>query len=218
MYRLMVVGWATSLFLYWRLHNISARSDQRQSLREMLPAARRLFVPLIGVVVPRQFLITALAVYLPIFMTTEGASLWVAGASLSIWELAGVAGALTGGTLSDKLGRNVVLVVASISSSVLMLIFLNVQGWLLIPVLLALGFTALSTAPVFLAIVQESLPNNKALANGLFLSITFLARPVAAYILGFIGDSFGLQSAYFLSAIISLIAIPAIFFLPNVER
>ncbi len=218
MYRVMLVGWVTSLILYWRLHNIPARSDQRQSLREMLPAARRLFVPLIGIVVPRQFLTTALAVYLPTFMSMEGSSLWVAGASLSIWELAGVGGALAGGTLSDRFGRQVVLIVSTVSSSILMLLFLGVQGWLLVPVLLALGFSALSTAPVLLAIVQEHLPHNRALANGLFLSITFLARPLAAFILGLIGDNIGLRSAYFWSAIISLVATPAIFFLPKIEK
>jgi len=217
-YRVMVLGWAASLVLYWRLHNISARPDQRQSLRAMLPAARRLFVPLIGIVVPRQFLTTALAVYLPTFMSIEGASLWVAGASLSIWELAGVGGALMGGTLSDRWGRKMVLVIGSAASSVLMLLFLGVEGWLLVPVLIALGLTGLSLAPVMLAIVQEHLPNNRATANGVFLSITFLARPLAAFVLGLIGDNFGLRSAYFWTAIISLMAVPAVFFLPNYEK
>ncbi len=217
-YRIMVAGWAASVFLYWRLHNIPARSENRQSLKEMLPAARRLFIPLIGVSVPRQFLLTALAVYLPTFMSMEGASLWMAGMSLSIWEAAGVVGALTGGILSDKLGRTVVLVVSMTSSSLLMLLFLGVDGWLLVPVLLALGFTALSTAPVFLAIVQEQLPQNRALANGVFLTITFLSRPVAAYSLGLIGDNFGLRSAYFVSVVISLISIPMIFLLPKTEK
>ncbi len=217
-YRVMVMGWATSLILYWRLHNISARPEQRQSLKAILPVARRLFIPMVGIVVPRQFLTTALAVFLPTFMTLEGASLWTAGGSLSIWELAGVAGALVGGTLSDRLGRTTVLIVGMISSSVLMLIFLGVSGWLLVPVLLALGFTALSTAPVLLAIVQEHLPNNRALANGLFLAIIFPARPLAAYILGLIGDNFGLRSAYFWSAIISLTAIPVVYWLPSLEK
>lgn len=217
-YRIMVLGWAASLVLYWRLHNISARPDQRQSLRAMLPAARRLFVPLIGIVVPRQFLTTALAVYLPTFMSIEGASLWVAGASLSIWELAGVGGALMGGTLSDRWGRKMVLVIGSAASSVLMLLFLGVEGWLLVPVLIALGLTGLSLAPVMLAIVQEHLPNNRATANGVFLSITFLARPLAAFMLGLIGDNFGLRSAYFWTALISLMAVPAVFFLPNYEE
>jgi MFS family permease len=40
-YRLMFLGWAASLILYWRLREIPARSDKKQDLRAMLPAARR---------------------------------------------------------------------------------------------------------------------------------------------------------------------------------
>jgi FSR family fosmidomycin resistance protein-like MFS transporter len=214
-YRIMVLGWVTSLILYWRLHDVPAQSDKRQNLRAMLPAVRRLFVPLLGIVVPRAFMLTALAVYLPTFMSRQGASLWVAGASLSIWELAGIGGALTGGTLSDRVGRKTVLLVAIATSSMLMFIFLNVSGWLLVPVLLALGFTALSTTPVMLAMVQEGVPHNRAMANGLFMSMTFLIRPLAAFIIGLLGDSLSLRSAFYISTIITLLAIPMIFFLPE---
>ena len=172
-YRLMVLGWVASLILYWRLRDIPARSDKKQDLRAMLPAARRLFVPLLGVVIPRQVMLTALAVYLPTFMRLEGASLWVAGASLSIWELAGIGGALTSGTLSDRFGRKKLLLIMMLSSSVLMLIFLNTSGWLVVPILLLLGFTALSGTPVMMAMVQEQLPHHRAMANGLFMSMTF---------------------------------------------
>jgi FSR family fosmidomycin resistance protein-like MFS transporter len=214
-YRIMVLGWVTSLILYWRLHDVPARSDKRQNLRAMLPAVRRLFVPLLGIVVPRAFMLTALAVYLPTFMSRQGANLWVAGASLSIWELAGIGGALAGGTLSDRVGRKTVLLVAIATSSMLMFIFLNVSGWLLVPVLLALGFTALSTTPVMLAMVQEGVPHNRAMANGLFMSMTFLIRPLAAFIIGLLGDSLSLRSAFYISTVIALLAIPMIFFLPE---
>ncbi len=218
LYRMMVLGWAASLVLYWRLRNIPARSDKRQNLRAMLPAARRLFVPLLGVIIPRQVMLTALAVYLPTFMSMEGASLWVAGASLSVWELAGVGGALMGGTLSDRLGRKAVLLVVIISSALLMLVFLNVSGWLFGLVLLALGFTSLSSAPVILAIVQEHFPHNRAMANGLYMSMTFLVRPLAALAIGWLGDNFGLRLAFFWTAVISLLAIPAIFLLPQLKH
>jgi FSR family fosmidomycin resistance protein-like MFS transporter len=214
-FRIMVLGWATSLVLFWRLREVPARPDKRQSLRAILPAVRRLFVPLLGIVVPRAFMLTALAVYLPTFMSRQGASLWVAGASLSIWELAGIGGALLGGTMSDRVGRKTVLVVGMATSSVLMFTFLNVSGWLLVPVLLALGFTALSTTPVMLAMVQESVPHNRAVANGLFMSMSFLVRPLAAFIIGLLGDSLGLRSAFYISTFIALLAIPVVFFLPE---
>jgi FSR family fosmidomycin resistance protein-like MFS transporter len=163
-------------------------------------------------------MLTGLAVYLPTFMDSQGASLWLAGGALSIWELAGVAGVLCSGTFSDRLGRRAVLLIATVSASVLLLLFLYVSGWLLILVLLALGFTSLSTTPVMMAMVQEYLPHNRAMANGLFISLAFLLRPIAAFSIGLMGDQFGLHSAFLAAALISLLAIPAIFFLPRIER
>jgi FSR family fosmidomycin resistance protein-like MFS transporter len=151
-------------------------------------------------------------------MSLQGASLWVAGASLSILELAGVAGALTGGIISDRLGRKVVLILASVSSSALMILFLGADGWLLVPILLALGFTALSTGPVMLALVQEYLPENRATANGLYVFLAFFSRSLAAFVLGIMGDKIGLQSTYLWATIISLLVIPAVFLLPKTDE
>jgi FSR family fosmidomycin resistance protein-like MFS transporter len=217
-YRIMVVGWTASLILYWRLHHIPARPKERQDLRAIWPVARRLYGPLLVFLLPREFMLTGLAVYLPTFMNREGASLWLAGAALSIWELAGVAGVLCSGTFSDRLGRKAILLIATVSASMLLLLFLYVNGWLFILVLLALGFTSLSTTPVIMAMVQEYLPNNRAMANGMFISLAFLLRPVAAFAIGLMGDQFGLHSAFLAAALISLLAIPAIFFLPKIER
>ena len=214
-YRIVVLGWVASLILYWRLHHIPARPRQRQDLRAVWPVARRLFVPLLAFLLPREFMLTGLAVYLPTFMDSQGAGLWLAGAALSIWELAGVVGVLFSGTFSDRLGRRAILLIATVSASALLLLFLYVKGWLLIPVLLALGFTSLSTTPVLLAMAQEQLPNNRAMANGVLISFFFLLRPVAAFAIGLMGDQFGLPSAFLAAALISLLAIPAIFFLPK---
>lgn len=217
-YRLMVLGWAASAVLYWRLHDIPARPEQRQNWAELWPVARRLFVPLIAVMTPREFMLSALTVYLPTFMNLEGASLWVAGASLSIWELAGIGGALTSGTLSDRLGRKTMLLVTVTASSAFMLLFLYTRGWMLVPVLLALGFTSLSATPVLLAIVQEQMPNNRALANGLFLAAAFLLRPAAALLLGALGDTFGLRPTFLWAAVMSLGSVPMIFLLPSLRK
>ncbi|MFQ5578050.1 MAG: MFS transporter [Anaerolineae bacterium] len=214
-YRVVVLGWAASFVLYWRLRDIPARPDKPQDLRAMLPAARRLFGPIVGIVFPRVFMLTALTTYLPTFMKQQGTSLWAAGASLSILEVAGVAGALFSGTLSDRLGRKTVLLAGTVSSAIFMLVFLRAGGWLLVPVLLALGFTALSITPVLLAVVQEQMPDNRAMANGIFLFISFFTRPVAIVANGLWGDYFGLPSAYFWSAVAALLAVPAIFLLPK---
>jgi FSR family fosmidomycin resistance protein-like MFS transporter len=148
-------------------------------------------------------------------MKSEGASLWIAGGALSIIELAAVAGALASGTVSDWMGRKKVLLAATISAVIFMLLFLNVEGWLLVPVLLALGFSALSTGPVLLAMVQDHMPNNRAVGNGLLLMMMFLLRPVALLAIGILGDRYGLQQVYYWSALIMLLSIPAILALPG---
>lgn len=217
-FRVMALGWATSLILFWRLRSIPARTDWRPTLRAMLPTVRRLFPPLMGIVVTRSFLMVALSVYLPTYMTLQGAPLWAASASLATWEVAGVGGALVSGPLSDRLGRKPLLLTGIVSSSALTLVFLNASGWLLVPVLLGLGFTALSPAPVMLAIVQEHLPEHRAVANGLYISMGFLIRSVTILAIGAIGDAFSLRTAFLWSAFASLLAVLPVLWLPKLAK
>ena len=103
-------------------------------------------------------MLDSLVTYLPVYMNSLGANLWLSGISLSILEFAGVLGALSSGPMSDRAGRKLILLAASLLSAGLLLVFLKVSGWMVVPVLLLLGFTALSTTPVMLAIVQDQSP------------------------------------------------------------
>jgi FSR family fosmidomycin resistance protein-like MFS transporter len=174
-----------------------------------------LLVPLAGIIVARSFMVSALTTYLPTFLSEEGADLWLAGASLSVLEAAGVVGALLGGSISDRLGRRWVLFVSMLATPLLMFVFLAVKGWLQFPLLLMLGFTALSVTPVVMALVQESSPENRALANGLYMALSFGLRSGVVVVLGAMGDLFGLRLAFIVSAVITLLGLPLILLLPG---
>jgi FSR family fosmidomycin resistance protein-like MFS transporter len=214
-YRIVVLGWAGTLVLYWRLRSVSAPAQARGNLAALLPSLRSLFLPIFLITFFRNFMLDSLVTYLPTYMDMQGASLWVGGAALAILEGAGVAGALLGGPLSDRVGRKPVLLIATLLSSLALLIFLQAEGWRIIPILIALGFTTLSTTPVIMALVQDQLPDNRALANGIFMAITFMLRTGSILAVGAIGDLFGLEAAYYWSAVISLLAIPVILRLPD---
>lgn len=215
LWRTIFIGWITSFILFLRLRQVSGRSALPGDLHAITPMIRSLFLPLAGFFVFRNLLTVSLTTYLPTFMSSEGASLAMAGASLSILEFAGVGGALLSGSISDRLGRKPILLAATLLSSFLTLVFLNIQGWLMVPVLLALGFAALSTLPVMMAMVQDQMPNNRAMGNGIFMVLAFLIRAIAMFAIGALGDMVGLRSTFTWSAIIGLLAIPFILALPG---
>jgi FSR family fosmidomycin resistance protein-like MFS transporter len=216
-YRVMLPGLAASLILYWRLRDVPIHVEKQRdgSLRQVLRALRGPLLPLVGITLARSLLLGSLTTYLPTFLTLEGASLWLAGSSLSIYELAGVVGTFAGGTLSDHWGRKRIFLLTMASAPFLMLSLLAVRGWLLFPVLLALGLTAISASPVLLAVVQEHFPENRATANGVVLAISFVSRSLMVVGIGMVGDYLGLRTAFTLSALVTLLGVPFIFFLPE---
>ena len=95
-----------------------------------------------------------------------------------------------------------------------MFAFLATGGWLQFSLLLLMGFTALSVTPVMMALVQESFPENQALANGVFMSLSFVLGSGVVVALGVMGDLFGLRLAFAASAVVLLLGLPLILLLP----
>jgi FSR family fosmidomycin resistance protein-like MFS transporter len=215
MFRVVVIGWAASAILFWRFRDVPISVRKNGSMQSIIPKLRILFVPLFFILFFRMFMLACMTTYLPTYMSLNGASLLLSGASLSILELAGFAGALSGGTLSDRLGRKPLLMGITILSPLLMITFLNVSGWLLVPVLLSYGFVSISAGPVFLALIQDNFPENRAVSNGLYISMNFLLRSLVMILVGVAGDAIGLQTAFLGSAVLSLFGLFGIFMLPD---
>ncbi len=214
---LMFGGFLASAFLYWKLRGVTGELQEehpplhwRQALKRMRPV----MVPLAGIITLRSFMASALTTFLPTFLTEEGSNLWFAGISLSVLEAAGVAGALLGGSLSDRLGRRRILFFAQLTTALFMLIFLMVKGVVRLPLLPVLGFSLLSLTPVIMALVQENFPENRALANGVYMAMSFVIRAAAILLMGVVGDLFGLRVAFYLSAGLMVVGLPLIRLLP----
>ncbi len=218
---LMIGGWLTSLLLFLRLRDVESRppnAGQGLPWRQALRVTGPLLVPLIGIIFVRAFMSSALTTYLPTFLVEEGAELWLAGISLSVLEAAGVVGALLGGSLSDRLGRRVILLISLLVTPLAMLAFLLTEGWLRFPLLLVMGLAALSVTPVIMALVQESFPENRALANGVYMALSFLIRSGVVVIVGTMGDLWGMRPSFMACALIMLLGLPFLLLLPARQR
>ncbi len=218
---LMIGGWLASVILYVRLRDVPGHPPTEgpaNSWREGLQALRPILTPVVGIMVARALMVSATFTFLPVFLTERGADLWLAGASVSIVAGAGIAGSLLGGSMSDRFSRRPVLVVSVLTAPLLMFVFLGVNGWAQLPVLILLGVAMPPTQVILMALVQENCPENRALANGIFLSLTFLSESGGAVILGAMGDLLGLRLAFATSALVVLLGLPLVFWLPARQR
>jgi FSR family fosmidomycin resistance protein-like MFS transporter len=217
-YWLMIGGWLTSALLIFSLRDVSGRpprADQSLPWRAALREMRPLMLPLAALVTVGGFMSAAVTTFLPTFLIEEGADLWLAGASLSILEVAGALGAFFGGSLSDRWGRKLILFLSMLISPLLLFVFLGFDGWAQIAVLPLLGFAVLSPMPVLMALVQECYPENRALANGIYMAMAFLIRSVVVVLLGGIGDLLGLRQGFIISAVLMLLGTPLVMLLPR---
>jgi len=214
---LMVGGIAASVLLASGLRGAKPEpSDSRRSKprADTWRAMRRFFLPLSGVVVARAVMMAAFTTFLPVFLSEEGLSLWWAGASLSVLEGAGVVGALTGGAASDRLGRKRVLIGSLLLTPALMALFVVATGWGRLPLLLGLGFAGLMATPVIMAAVIESFPENRALANGNYMALNFVARAIAVVLVGVMADAVGMRLAFLVCATVGVLGAPFVALLP----
>jgi FSR family fosmidomycin resistance protein-like MFS transporter len=217
-YPVMIFGLISSGWLYLKLRDIpvnEVRIKRNLTALQTWHRLRHILRPLTAILVSRGFMHASLTAFLPTYINQQTGNLWLAGVALTMFEVAGVAGVLTAGTMSDLFGRRKTLLVSLIGAPLCLFAFALASGWFRIAVLLFTGFTLLSTTPVMLALVQEQGQDAPAAANGLFMMISFIARSAVVVVVGFIADHIGLQATYLISAAMGLIGIPFIFQLPN---
>ncbi len=144
--------------------------------------------------------------------------MWMAGISLTLVEIAGVAGVISAGILSDRFGRKKVLLLYLVGAPLMLIGFVWMGVWVRFGFLIVTGFLLLSTTPVILAIVRENSKTSLSTANGIFTMTSFMARSAVTVIVGILLDIMCLKATFTLSACLGLIAIPFILMLPENKK
>lgn len=221
LWRLIPVGVAASLILWWRLGRVQVAGRTRPRAAGIWTTwrrMRRIMIGVQGVLMARAFMASALTAFLPTLLYGEGESLWIANIGLVVFELAGAAGAMTAGTASDWLGRRRVLLVAVCLSPGLLGLFLLTEGPAMFLVLVALGFVTLSTTPVLMAVMLESSEGDRATASGTFIMMSFAIRSLVIPLVGALGDVLGLRTAFAVCAVVAVLGVPFVYLIPQARE
>jgi len=219
-YPVMIIGIFTSILLLIYLKDTAPASGRESNVNSagVFKHLSHVMIPLTGIMISRAFMVATLIAFLPTYMVNSGKNLWFGGITLALLEFSGAAGTFLGGTLSDRIGRQTILLTAMPASCLLMLAFLYAPDWMLFPTVIFLGFSLFSVSPVNLAIVQDNSRGHRGAANGLYMGISFLTTAVVTVFVGWLADLFGLKAAFTTSAILGLAGIPIIFFLPKSSK
>jgi len=215
---LMIGGWGASAVLFAYLRQLPAQPANvayGDSWRSALRPMKSILVPVAGITLMRAFVVVATFTFLPTYLTERGAALWFAGLSVSINAGAGMVGSLVGGSMSDRWGRRRVLSAFIIAVPILAVALLSAAGWALVPVLILLGFAIPPSNVIVLTLVQESSPDDRAFATGIYHALGFTSESVASLVVGVLGDLLGLASAIAAGAVLMLLSLPLVLLLPK---
>ncbi|MBI4537693.1 MAG: MFS transporter [candidate division NC10 bacterium] len=191
----------------------TARPGARVDLRPIFRERRGPLLLLLAFVWIRALMAGSLGVFTPTYLTTRDLSLAQAAAGYALLELAGAAGAMGGGTLSDRLGRKRTLILLQALAVPSFYAMAFAPHILIFPLLALSGLVILSATPVVVAMFQEWLPESRSLASGLYFGLNYIGTGAAAVLFGVVADQVGVRLAFHLLGLIPLVCIPLSFLL-----
>ncbi|HXK81452.1 MAG TPA: MFS transporter [Bacteroidales bacterium] len=218
-WRIMPLGIIASLFLYFKLNDIKkeTKPDAKSLDEKALIFLKRYIYLLAGIggfILFQAGIKLSLSLYLPVYLVKHGYSLWFAGISLSVLQLAGATGVVIAGFLSDIIGRKKTLIITSLLCPILMFLFINSTAVWQILLLILLGICIFAPGPVILAMVQDTNTTRPSLLNSIYMTISFGVSSLMALLIGIVADNFTIDISFKLCAYLSLLAIPVALMLP----
>ena len=213
---LMLGGIFVSIALSYLLKDLKyQKSSAKLQAKIPIKDIMAILLPLAGISAMRSLLRSSSILYLPVFLLENGATVWFAGISLSIVQGIGMIGTIFGGYLSDRLGNRITIILSLTISALSMLAFSTTNGIIQIAFMSILSISTLMMMPVGMAIVQRNFPENRSLANGLYLAMLFGINALAGVLTGFMYDQIGGQQTFYWSGWAAFLGIPFIFLLPR---
>lgn len=192
--------WLFAMVLYRASRRLPADSSLAESHRkgdrgavETGPWLALILVVLIAAA--RSWFQGALNTYLPEWLQSQGWSPESAGTMLSVMLGSVAVGSLTGGTLSDRVGRTPVALASLLLMAPILWLLMNTTGVVQVFCVALAGVMIGATFPVTLLMAQEAWPRAVGLASSLAIGFGWLPAGVGAWVVGVVADRVTLSFA-----------------------
>ena len=196
----------------------AARSERR--VKRPLTAGRTVFV--VGVIMvlifSKYIYMASLTNYYTFYLIDNfGVSVKTSQILLFVFLAATAIGTLVGGPIGDRYGRKPVIWASILGAAPFSLVMPHCGLALTVVMSFGAGFMLASAFPAILLYSQELLPNKLGLVSGVFFFFFFGVAGVAAAILGYYADRYGIDAVYNACAYMPLMGLVAMF-LPNLKH
>ena len=196
----------------------AARSERR--VKRPLTAGRTVFV--VGVIMvlifSKYIYMASLTNYYTFYLIDNfGVSVKTSQILLFVFLAATAIGTLVGGPIGDRYGRKPVIWASILGAAPFSLVMPHCGLALTVVMSFGAGFMLALAFPAILLYSQELLPNKLGLVSGVFFGFAFGVAGVAAAILGYYADRYGIDAVYNACAYMPLMGLVAMF-LPNLKH
>ena len=179
------------------------------------PVPLAMMAVVVGMMMLRAWTIVGVQTFIPTWYKELGYDKLTQSALVTTLLLATALGTAGFGSMADRFGRRVPLIVSAGLSIPTILLFAQFPGpWGFLTVAL-MGFLAASTLPLLLVIAQELMTGQMGLASGLIMGLGFAMSALGMPITGRVADELGLQDAMRFQALIGAATFALAWFLPT---
>lgn len=152
---------------------------------------------------------SALFVFIPFLLLYRGASVDYLGSLTAAFFVGNMLGKAGMGRMVDRFGNKRVFILAELVMAACLLMITQIPSVIAIVIVsVILGALTKGTVPVIMTMVSESLKigDSKQRAYGFNNFIVGMASTSAPLLLGMASDAFGIKSAFYVSAIMAIVA------------
>ncbi|HXF81938.1 MAG TPA: MFS transporter [bacterium] len=190
----------------------------RGSLRGDLALALRPLFVLWLIVVLRSVVISAYQTFLPLLLSARGGSIVAGGVAVFLFGGVGAIGGVSGGMLSDRLGRRPMMALSLVLGAPLLYLFVRTSGPLAYVFLAAGGVAIYLSAAVTIVMAQELLPTRASVASSIVMGLAWGTAGLSLTAVGALADAIGLERTLIWILGLCLVALAAVAALPAAPR